>query len=684
MPSGPESLVGDPAYHTEFTRARELLLLHPGRWRVIYHYDGDGIASASSASPALRRLGYGVQATSFQGVQPFRHGGDPAATAGPVWVVNTGAHSDRPVRPAPAPGADPRPSRFPDPEAARHLPDHVAFVNPLDWGVDGMSEMCAATLTWLYTILLDPRNWDNAPWGISGAIADRQHVGGFRGPNAWLMEEALRRDLLARGPRLGLSGPTLASALARSIDPSLRGLSNHPEAVTPFIKGLGIDPTKAPGALSSLENGRLGEALMAHLSEQGVRPEFIEERSGGTAGASRASGSRRRSSPICRTRPVSSGQPGLGIALAFGDPGALQQAREAEEGWRSGILAGLKRLEEGAAKPMRAIQWFEERGERARGHAARTRHELPVGPAATGCSREAAGPIPWCASAAAARCGSSSRGLDLAGALRDAAASVGGEGGGHRVAARGDRAGRPLAGVPGGGRPDHPRPARPEGGRGAVSWTPRPPSAPPPVTGPGQGAAPQAGNPPRLHRLRHERHRRARAARGARRPETGAPPHPLCDVGERRHPRQAVPARAPAPSVRCCGKTHPARRHGRLRHARADGPGLQPALPAHRRPGQLRLDRRRHRRRHAVHRGAALPARRGDAARHREGHGGLAGQLRRLAERAAPPPRQGTEPARERLGRHCRRDGDQHAAAQPFGGVRRAAAALGEGGRLAR
>ena len=53
------------------------------------------------------------------------------------------------------------------------------------------------------------------------------------------------------------------------------------------------------------------------------------------------------------------------------------------------------------------------------------------------------------------------------------------------------------------------------------------------------------------------------------------------------------------------GQVPPARRLGDLRHARAHGAGLLAAPPAGRRPGQLRLGRRRSRGRHAVHGGPA-------------------------------------------------------------------------------
>ena len=71
------------------------------------------------------------------------------------------------------------------------------------------------------------------------------------------------------------------------------------------------------------------------------------------------------------------------------------------------------------------------------------------------------------------------------------------------------------------------------------------------------------------------------------------------------------------------GQLPPARRLSDLRHARPPGAGLLAALPARRRPGQLRLGRRRSGRRHAVHRGPPRGARARDAARPRRRHGRL-------------------------------------------------------------
>ena len=92
-----------------------------------------------------------------------------------------------------------------------------------------------------------------------------------------------------------------------------------------------------------------------------------------------------------------------------------------------------------------------------------------------------------------------------------------------------------------------------------------------------------------VHGVRHVRDHEPRAARRARRPQAGAPPHPL------RHALTRAAARRGAQEVRARGwrghrQVPPARRFVGVRRAGAHGAGLLVALAPHRRSRQLRLE----------------------------------------------------------------------------------------------
>ena len=151
---------------------------------------------------------------------------------------------------------------------------------------------------------------------------------------------------------------------------------------------------------------------------------------------------------------------------------------------------------------------------------------------------------------------------------------------------------------------------------------------------------------------------------GPRRPQAGAPPRAVRDV------RLRLPARPQPREVRALGRRDdgqlpPARRLVDLRHPGPDGPAVVAALPAGRRPGQLRFAGQRSAGRHALHRGAADAAGDGDAARNRRGDSRFHPELRRPGAGADGPAQPVPEPAGQRFRRHRGRHGHQHPAAQP-------------------
>ena len=209
-----------------------------------------------------------------------------------------------------------------------------------------------------------------------------------------------------------------------------------------------------------------------------------------------------------------------------------------------------------------------------------------------------------------------------------------------------------------------------EAARSRPSRRPAASGAPPPE--PHLAAREHRGRgPPLVPRLLDVGDRQPRAARRARRPEARAPADPVRDAagGAALHARLLEVGRR---GRRGAQALPPARRQRGLRLDGADGPGFLAALPARRRPGQLRLDRRRPAGRLPLHRGAPHAARRGDAARHRPRDGRLRAQLRRRHDGAGRAAVALPEPARERLVGDRGGHGHQRAAAQSARADRRA------------
>ncbi len=431
MPSGPEGFVAHPLYTPEFAHARELLLAHPGRWRILYHYDGDGIAAASVLARTLLRLGYGFQTTAVVGVGRTRIEELLRSTPGPVIVTDLGAPWADAYAPHPHPVLVLDHHIYPGHPDPPSTPAHVAFVNPLDWGVDGMNELCASTLAWLLGIFIDPKNWDNVPWALSGAIHDRQQLGGFRSLNRRLLDEAIRRQLLVERRALALRGATIGEALTASVDPYFLGLSGRPEASVEFLRRLGLEAARPLDGVESEERRRLASALLARLVQQGARPEFCERVTterwsfpGSTADAEELSN--------LQNAAGRAGEPGVGVAMALGDRVAAERCRVHFESWQRGILRGLRRLEDQRPRQLSAIQWFDSPELTLAGTQAGLAIAYFLNPRrpvfalsrSDHQTRISARGTTWLVGL----------GLDLATACRVAAERVTGEGGGHRVA----------------------------------------------------------------------------------------------------------------------------------------------------------------------------------------------------------------------------------------------------------
>src|SRR5207249_1481922 len=124
------------------------------RVRVFCHYDPDGTTSASILTRALMRRGKRIHAT-------MAHALDRSSAArlneetNELLIVSDMGSAQLDLLEG---------LSYPVIVLDHHKPirdsDKVAHVNPHFEGVDGAREMCGATTTWLFTLVLDEANWD--------------------------------------------------------------------------------------------------------------------------------------------------------------------------------------------------------------------------------------------------------------------------------------------------------------------------------------------------------------------------------------------------------------------------------------------------------------------------------------------------------------------------------------------
>ncbi len=147
-------------------------------------------------------------------------------------------------------------------------------INVRDFGFNGTTEACGATMAFLMSLAIDESNADLLKFMVAGAIADKQDIGGFKGLNSVIIEKYGKSYKLHK--RLNLNGLTLLDALTFSTDPFYYDLTGKTENIREFLNGLGFEPNTKISDLSNDENLKLGKALFAKLALQGCESEAIK------------------------------------------------------------------------------------------------------------------------------------------------------------------------------------------------------------------------------------------------------------------------------------------------------------------------------------------------------------------------------------------------------------------------
>ncbi len=245
-------------------RAKEYILKN-SYIKLVVHFDGDGTSSAIILSNALKRIGKEFHLTY---IKDLSENGFKEAISDNIFTVFADAGSDQ--------------IKYAAERSDIVVLDHHFYekteiaglnINARDFGFNGTTEACGATMSYAMALVLDENNRDLFPFFIAGVISDKQDLGGISGLNKVLVDNY--------GPAfksihtLNLEGKTLSDALTYSTDPFFKNLTGFPEKAREFLKEIGLDPEEKVMDLNEDEKRLLSNALSIRLLDQNVGLEAL-------------------------------------------------------------------------------------------------------------------------------------------------------------------------------------------------------------------------------------------------------------------------------------------------------------------------------------------------------------------------------------------------------------------------
>ena len=261
------SEVVDENFQEALTRGSKLILSND-YVRVLAHYDGDGTSAAIILATALERKGIKYHLGYIKSLDgdSFRKRLEEEKD---VFTVIVDAGSDQ--------------AQYISDFGNVVILDHHFYtkstvaclnINARDYGVDGTREACGATMAYLMALAIDEDNKDLLPFFLSGVIADKQDIGGLEGLNRKIM------DVYGKGATstrmLNFEGQNLLDSITYSTDPFFLDLSGYPENVRKFLSDLGIDPAKKFIDVTEDQKRELAANLAIRMLSQKVGTEALK------------------------------------------------------------------------------------------------------------------------------------------------------------------------------------------------------------------------------------------------------------------------------------------------------------------------------------------------------------------------------------------------------------------------
>ncbi len=310
----------------------------------------------------------------------------------------------------------------------------ACYANPHLYGIDGMTSGCGATMAFLFSIAMDQSNWDLVQLAFAGIAGDRQHIKGLSGLNSYLLEGGVEKGFIEPMPGSLIPSGKISESLFLGTDPYIRGVTGSREGVSKIMADAGVPEDADYRSLTEEQRRKLSSLIAVRLTQQGVLEASMEEISrdryylkGMDMDAEQLSG--------ILNSCGRAGVGGLGISAGLGDRDALEQGANIDRDSAGLLTEAMCQLDSIGLNQMEHIQWFDSSDSGFTGMLCSIAMQCIGDPSKPTIGvNKAYDPINL---SSRGMWGQLNAGVDLAVAMREACASVGGEGGGHKIAAGG-------------------------------------------------------------------------------------------------------------------------------------------------------------------------------------------------------------------------------------------------------
>lgn len=396
--------------------------------QVFSHYDADGVSSASIIAKTLLRSGKEFRITLFSTLNDHNMDIIRNNSARCIFVTDMGASYI---------------DQLDKMDCDIVVLDHhtiiseatrICYANPHLYGIDGMTSGCGATLSFLFSIVMDDSNWDLVQIAFAGIAGDRQHINGISGLNMYLLHEGMERGFIERTPGSIIPDGDITTELFLTTDPYIRGISGNMDGVKCIMKDANIQPGKMFMELSEYEKRKLSSLITIKLIQQGMQTSSINEVARDRYHLKKMNVDAEYLSSILNVCGRS-GFGGVGVAIGMGDIDCMTIGSELRKKYARQIVENMVNIDKKGLIQLDSIQYFDSTSSGFTGMLCGIAMQSIGNPnkptIGLNKSRD-----PINISSRGMLC-QLDMGIDLSVAMRKACTYVGGNGGGHRIASGG-------------------------------------------------------------------------------------------------------------------------------------------------------------------------------------------------------------------------------------------------------